>query len=37
VNATPPVPPKVKQQQKQLSIKQQRAAERERKLDEFRK
>jgi hypothetical protein len=37
VNATPPVPPKVKQQQKQLTIKQQRAAERERKLEEFRK
>lgn len=37
MNATPPVPPKVKQKQKQLSIKQQRAAERERKLEEFRK
>ncbi|WP_173923003.1 DUF3105 domain-containing protein [Agromyces sp. Marseille-P2726] len=37
MNATPPVPPKVKQQQKQLSIKQQRAADRERKLEEFRK
>ncbi|MGH3706431.1 MAG: DUF3105 domain-containing protein [Agromyces sp.] len=34
MSATPPVPPKVKQQN---SIKQQRAAERERKLAEFRK
>ncbi|WP_139418056.1 DUF3105 domain-containing protein [Agromyces laixinhei] len=37
MSATPPVPPKVKQQQKELSIKQQRAAERERKLAEFKK
>lgn len=37
MNATPPVPPKAKQQQKQQTIKQQRAAERERKLEEFRK
>jgi hypothetical protein len=34
VSATPPVPPKVKQQ---ITIKQQRAAERERKLAEFKK
>ncbi|MGW9631965.1 DUF3105 domain-containing protein [Agromyces sp. NPDC055520] len=37
MSATPPVPPKVKQQQKELSVKQQRAAERERKLAEFKK
>jgi hypothetical protein len=37
VSATPPIPPKVKQHQKQQSIKQQRAADRARKLEEHRR
>lgn len=37
MSATPPIPPKAKQQAKQQSIKEQRAAERQRKLEEFRK
>lgn len=37
MSATPPVPPKAKQQAKQQSAKQQRAAERQRQLEEFKK
>ncbi|WP_022890481.1 DUF3105 domain-containing protein [Agromyces italicus] len=37
MSATPPIPPKAKQQAKQQSVKEQRAAERQRKLEEFRK
>lgn len=37
MSATPPVPPKAKQQAQQQSAKQQRAAERQRQLEEFKK